>query len=578
LNFLLTYYTSQRKVKCGEEKPICFRCLKLGKLGATSTHCEYRSPNTKSSKKKLHVEFQNLLPQPTSTSESGKGPTRNITLNDTLILFQGDLLPCPSRGFFKSQQEYRFYQFFSEDVSHELAGFKASNLWQKSILQAAEADPFIRHAVVAVGALYKITHNAPHMRPSDAHRLYKAEHDFAVQEYQKSIVSMRNAITTSSMDVRSALIACLLTVCFENAYGRKDLALFNCLSGAKMRQKFAISPLGNRSKYRAPARAGLLTSCSIEDELLAAFSRLDLSSMIFIDFHPSGSHRILKDELDNLTEDMPTRFNDMEEVVAYGNIIINQCWHFLNIVQGLDTPVILRVWEHPEESPDRWARVDLRYGSNPWTGTDTQVPSKWLKEAADCSTQLGKWLAMFDQLWRQHLKNSSEYSAKESLPATLLMLQALSTHVSVKGSLYRRETEWDAHIPEFEKIVSLSESYMSSKPKHFYFSFDGETLIYLYYVLWKCRDGGIRRRVIKLFDDYPRRENSWDAGHCASVGRWLLLLEEGERGRLECHEIEEDNRMRLLGMDYDTVEGYMRTWGYRLRNGERETVSHQWPE
>lgn len=560
--------------------------MKCMKFGISSNDCEYPPTNMLPNQGELLAKAKHILPKTTSTSEIGKAPARKATINGALYKHsrkpetyksQEELLLFPSRSLFKSQQEYRFHQFFSEVVAHELAGFNPSNLWQQSILQAAEADPFIRHAVIAVGALYKIIHKAPHMRPCDAHRLFKAEHDFAVQEYQKSLVSMRDAISTSTMDVRTALIACLLTVCFENAYGRKDLALLNCLSGTKLRRKFSISPLGNRSLHRASAGTGLSTSCFIEDELVAVFSRLDLSSMLFVDYYPADGHRIFKDELDNLIEEMPSIFNTMEDAVAYGNIVTNRCWHFLNIVQGLDRPPVWRPWEHIEDFHERWAWVDLRYGSNPWTGTDRQVSSKWLKEAADCFMQLGKWLAGFDPMW-QKLKNSSEYLAKELLQAILLRLQAISTYISVRGSLYRRETEWDAHIPEFEEIVSLSESYMSSKPKRFYFSFDGETLIYLYYVLWKCRDGGIRRRVLKVLDEHPRREGSWDAGHSASVGRWLLLLEEGERGKSECHEIKEDDRVRLLGMDYDTVEGSIRTWGYRLRKGERECFSHQWPE
>ncbi|CZR69793.1 uncharacterized protein PAC_19693 [Phialocephala subalpina] len=568
-----------RRVKCGEERPICLKCMKFG---MSSKDCEYPPTYIQPNQGEPIAKVKHILPKTSSTSEIGIAPTRKATSNGALYKrsmkpgsykSQEELLPFPSRVLFKSQQEYRFHQFFSEDVAHELAGFNPSNLWQQSILQAAEANPFIRHAVIAVGALYKIIHKEPHMRPCDAHRLFKAEHDFAVLEYQKSLVSMRDAISTSSMDVRTALIACLLTVCFENAYGRKDLALLNCFSGTKLRRKFSISPLGNRSLHRASAGAGLSMSCFAEDELVSVFSRLDLSSMLFVDFYPADGHRIFKDELDNLIGEMPSRFNTMEEAVAYGDILTNRCWHFLNIVQGLDRPPVQRPWGHIEDFHERWASFDLRYGSNPWMGTDRQVPSKWLKEAADCFMQLEKWLAGFDPMW-QKLKSSSEYLAKELPQATLLRLQAISSYISVKGSLYRRETEWDAHIPEFEEIVSLSESYMSSKPKRFYFSFDGETLIYLYYVLWKCRDGVIRRRVLKVLDEHPRREGSWDAGHIASVGRWVLSLEEGEPGESECHEIEEDDRVRLLGMDYDTVEGHMHTWGYRLRNGERSLGSH----
>ncbi|KUJ10125.1 uncharacterized protein LY89DRAFT_627524 [Mollisia scopiformis] len=560
----------KRRVKCGEERP---RCLKCVKFGISTEDCEYPQTFTPYNQGQLLPESKPLLPKSAATAGLGKDYSGNLGVEQ----FQQFLVPRPPRGLFENDKEYRFYQFFSKDVAHELSGFNPSTLWQQLILQAAEADQFIRHSVIAVGALYKIIHKAPHMRPCDAHRLFKAEHDFAVQEYQKSLVSMRGAISTSSMDVRTALIACLLTVCFENVYGRKDLALSNCLSGTKLRRKFGISPLGNRSLHRVPAKDEMSRSCAVEDELVAVFSRLDLSAMLFVDYYPQDGHRMFKDEADSLIEEMALRFETMEEAIAYSNIITNRCWHFLNIVQGLDRPTVRRPWDHMEDFQGRWAWVDLRYGSNPWTGTNRRIPSNWLKEAAECFAQLEKWLTRFDSLW-QSLQSSSQGQHKDFTRATLLKLQAISTYISVKGSLYRHETEWDAHIPEFEEIVSLTECYMSSKPKRFYFTFDGETLIYLYYVLWKCRDGAIRRRVLKVLDEHPRRENSWDAEHSANVGRWLLSLEEGERGKLACHAIEEEDRMRLLGMDYDTLEGGIRTWGYKLRNGERECFCHQWPE
>ncbi|KAH8599188.1 hypothetical protein B0O99DRAFT_683169 [Bisporella sp. PMI_857] len=190
--------------------------------------------------------------------------------------------------------------------------------------------------------------------------------------------------------------------------------------------------------------------------------------------------------------------------------------------------------------------------------------------------ELAKWFCAFDPLWRA-LKHSPPPVSKEFFQATLMSLQATSTCISVQGSVYRRETDWDIHVPEFNEIVSLTEKYLYSKPKRFYFAFEGETIIYLYYVLLKCRDGAIRRRALMGLDEHPRRECSWDTAHSASVGRWAMSQEEGQRGNVKCHEIIEEDRVRLLGTEYDTVKGQIRTWAYQLRNGERVYLNHQWP-
>ena len=82
-------------------------------------------------------------------------------------------------------------------------------------------------------------------------------------------------------------------------------------------------------------------------------------------------------------------------------------------------------------------------------------------------------------------------------------------------------------------------------------------------------------RGLKLLDEHPRREGAWDSAHSASVGRWVLSLEEGQRENVQCHEIKEEDRLRLLKIDYDTVEGQIRTWACQIRNGERVFLSHQ---
>ncbi|KAH8599187.1 hypothetical protein B0O99DRAFT_738086 [Bisporella sp. PMI_857] len=320
----------RRRVKCGEERPRCLRCINLVN---GSGDCEYPPGKTQSRQRKLLPRHsmstkvvKTVLPDIAPTSEIGKSPIQGMTSNTALSKHPRnsskwkpqELIPPPFRGHFKSQEAHRFHKFFCNEVADELAAFSPSNLWQQSILQAAESESFLRDAVIAIGVLYKITHKAPHMRPCDAHQLFKSDHAFAVYEYQKSLAGMRDAISSGSMDVRTALIACLLTVCLENVYGRKDLALLNCQSGAKMRRKFSVPLLSNGSSHQKSSGSGPSTSCMIEDELVAAFSHLDLSTMIFIDYYPADSHRIFKDELDDAIKGMPSRFNTMAEAIAYG--------------------------------------------------------------------------------------------------------------------------------------------------------------------------------------------------------------------------------------------------------------------
>jgi hypothetical protein len=96
-------------------------------------------------------------------------------------------------------------------------------------MQVAEAEPFILDAIIAIGGIHKILNEVPEKRWHEAvRRRLKEEHQFAVQKYQNALGLMRSALAKGIMGARTALIACLLIVCFENAYGRKIL-LFGTL-------------------------------------------------------------------------------------------------------------------------------------------------------------------------------------------------------------------------------------------------------------------------------------------------------------------------------------------------------------
>jgi hypothetical protein len=164
------------------------------------------------------------------------------------------------------------------------------------------------------------------------------------------------------------------------------------------------------------------------------------------------------------------------------------------------------------------------------------------------------------------------------MEATLLRLQAISTMLSVRGCLYRQEIEWDVHLAEFQEMVALSEIYLGSKPKQPYMAFEHETVVYLYYLLLKCRDGAIRKNALQLMEEYPRREAFLNTKHTVVVGQWIMdTEEEGLSGKPESHQISEERRMRVFGLDVDSTDGTIRTHGSLIVNGELEFRSVTWP-
>lgn len=559
-------------MKCGEEKPTCLRCLRFG------SQCDGYA-KSKELSKLGHPRLATgkpLLPKDASravisTSVSGgtscSTPTkkRHVSVDQALFSF-------PSAPRFKSPQEYRFHQLFCSKVAEELSGFFPSKVWRHCVLQTAEAESFLFDAVIAIAALHKVITDAPDLKDVEAHRCSVHEHNFALERYHNSLRCMRKALKDGKMEARTALIACLLTVCFDNFYGSRDTAIFNMLSGVKLAKQIAHPTANGALPGPESAATTSPTAVSVEEELVAIFTRLDVTSMVFIDHRSPDEHRMMKDSLDQATESLPREYSALEEALCDGEMIMARCWHFIKILQeiGQEFQDLSDYFAKAEQY--RWSSASIRYGWNPWTDSDDPVPANWLAESERCVREIEQWYTAFGPLVRKFQSSAAKYST-QLLRTTLVSLQAKFTLVSVRGAVHRREQEWDACLSDFQEIVTFAETFLASQPKRFYTSFESDTLVVLAYLICKCRDGDVRRRALKLLNDYPRREAAWDSRYCSKLGHWIMNIEEGGRGALESSEITEEQRLRVFSLDYDSVEGSMRTWACQITtNGE--TVNH----
>ena len=123
------------------------------------------------------------------------------------------LLANPSLGGLGSHDERRSFEFFRSRTATQLSGFFASELWERSILQASHHEPAIRHAVIALGCL--------HQRFENGHRhILKQDRDtedypFALKQYNLAIKHLVKPAIKGQQAIDVCLIACVLFCCFE---------------------------------------------------------------------------------------------------------------------------------------------------------------------------------------------------------------------------------------------------------------------------------------------------------------------------------------------------------------------------
>jgi hypothetical protein len=124
---------------------------------------------------------------------------------------------------FQSEEEHRFFQLYITKTATHLSGFYGPSLWNQIVLQASEAEESIRHAVISIGALDMNTVAGNAGRKA---KEMEDHHVFALKQYSKAINALRQKaeVLGTKYDLRTALVASLLSICFETYHGNYESA------------------------------------------------------------------------------------------------------------------------------------------------------------------------------------------------------------------------------------------------------------------------------------------------------------------------------------------------------------------
>jgi Fungal Zn(2)-Cys(6) binuclear cluster domain len=115
-------------VKCGEEKPHCHRCIKFGCVCDGYDQFVQQAGTLKPKRKVIHP----LQPKINGASQLARDPAP--------FLFHGE-------------REAWYFENFSSKTSHEILPDFNNGSLRQMLLQAAQEEPSIRHAIIALGAL-----------------------------------------------------------------------------------------------------------------------------------------------------------------------------------------------------------------------------------------------------------------------------------------------------------------------------------------------------------------------------------------------------------------------------------------
>ena len=299
-----------RRVKCDETKPECQRCIKFG------AHCD------------------GYPTQPQSALASRIAPRRHQPLQpkDLVKTPQSTISGIQSAIHFDSERELRYFRIFCDETASQIAGPFKSSLWDRLVPQASEVEPFVRHAIVAIGAIANISRDARGFLMSGKGN-YKnqnldVEHQYALKQYDKALKGMRDAMMRGDHDPRTALIACLLAFCFETWEGRQGPGCTLASSGFTLLHQ---PNSGHDVCLWNPSKS----SHFLETELVNSLASLDIQVLFFLDERPLAIHQKSINDATEALKLMPLHFSTLDEARFFSQTIVRRSFHFKAKAQSL---------------------------------------------------------------------------------------------------------------------------------------------------------------------------------------------------------------------------------------------------
>ncbi|KAK0101731.1 hypothetical protein ONS95_006886 [Cadophora gregata] len=514
LRRVVTLASKARRVKCDEAKPWCKRCIKFG------VDCDgYPAP---------------------------KGHPRTAKHLRPRVQAAGSIVPSAGRTviysmepvrLFEDEQEGRCFRIYCDEMAYQLKGPFKTSLWSQLIPQVSHAEPFIRHAIIALGAMRKITHGPDNagegfqLSPANAPDFF-----YALRQYEKALQGMRQTIADGRKDIQKALIACILVFCFETLTNKMNNAVVNAESGLLLLHSWMRENLPNHVGCN-PSKEW--QDHRIEEDLMIAFSTLDLQVLFFRDGRPARTHEYVINSADGSIAQMPAEFGTLKAAHNFWMLIMRRNYHFIVMVlgQGKASEMCgpLMHGDAPYEDC-----VNIFPGGNIFS-TPKEPPFELFPACMRYCDDVARWTKASAQVFRDMETTGTE---EERVLIALLKIHSIMGPIMLTSAFFTTQTAYDQYLSEFRKIITLCEwvlpRLMGPAGGKAVYHFDLGVLVGLFLVGAKCRDLTLRNRAIDLLFGYRLREGFWDSAAAGLFIVWARDLD--EEGRDENGEIPEEKR------------------------------------
>ncbi|OIW29600.1 hypothetical protein CONLIGDRAFT_335006 [Coniochaeta ligniaria NRRL 30616] len=553
-----------RRIKCDEKRPSCSNCIRSKKIctGYPPPSRSARSseviaiapkPLANGGAQTLAVRQTMIVP---SAKRLQKHIKRNIPPETPALPFSNPaaIFITPSSTLPFNAQEGLYFQLFQEQTANELSGFFDNIFWSRGVLQECHSEAAIRHAVVALGALYKTlekTCESPPSSPSNTHDPVDTPYkhwEMAVKKYSSAIQELFAYTSDDTRTHRTRLMASVLLSCFDSFVGDHRQAIKQIQNG-----------LGLLEQLRVERRRAFLPKPEepVEEELIQMFTRLAIQAKSYdMAFHFPHPYVIRLTGPPAGADPSSPNSDGGSSPVSLHHEPIPQQFHSSREAR--------LIWDSLVERIFRFTETMFSYvsGQNGPTGV---LPASLRAYGVGFKDQIQAWSDAYEHTLKSRTQPNISHQEKAAI-AVLKMTQIMS-QILFLMTFSASEMQFDAFTHQFKAIIDLAAEVVGDEERraaarrcpepHFCthrldpwtelhgkpeyaarhikpsFSADLGIVPPLFVVATKCRDPDIRRMAISLLKSSSRREGMWDSELAARIGIWIAGIEEQEDPSVE---------------------------------------------
>ncbi|KAF2489857.1 hypothetical protein BU16DRAFT_166020 [Lophium mytilinum] len=465
-----------RRVKCDEKKPCCSRCTSTGRK------CDGYPQDTRDLQFKVTVFQQLSSHRPGLSMLSGLG------------------------------DNVQYLEFYHSCARSTLSSHFDNEFWSRISLQLAQSEPAIRHALIALGYLYKT--QSGNLRDARTRFAARSESKILLLNYNKAVKHLADRMIEPSYTAEVGLVTCVLFICIEYMRGNWATAFMHLTNGlniiAAWRKTHAISSSsGFVSPQSSPGSTGSFSSSEslIEEKLVPIYVRSITAALMY------GV------PVEKVSDHLPADF----EMRPFPTILEAQASsHELRNLSLL----FIRDWGKRIFEGDRITEKNVHHQNY----------------LLDCHYS---WL---DSL--QTLERDGRLSKEDRLIASQLKVSYYATLIFIACVTETSQMPYDQHLRSFKALCyharlvleSMGLASPSASPSSvgsnvtsstFYrpaanFTFEVSIVPPLFFCANRCRCPVTRREAIALLALNPPREGLWDPQQNVVIAERAMEIEESE--------------------------------------------------